>query len=121
VKKVSSDLEKPGKVVRYLGWRFAIPRTRHHLETVIAVNVGGFVIPTGLSLYLFFAYPPVMLDHLIATTMASLTVSRFAKPIRAVGIVIPVMLPPLVTALIALLISRSDAPLLHMCPGRSEP
>jgi uncharacterized membrane protein len=84
-----------------LPYRVRIPRTR---ESVLAVNVGGAVIPTLLSLYLWvgmhFAWQPV-----VGVTLVSFITNRLARPVKGVGIVVPLFIPPLLAALVALILS----------------
>src|ERR1700704_2383960 len=45
-----------GREVIYFGMRYAVPVVAQWPGTVIAVNVGGAVMPTLMSLYLLFKY-----------------------------------------------------------------
>jgi uncharacterized membrane protein len=76
--------------------------------TVIAVNVGGAVIPTLMSLYLL-GKRRLWLNGAIATAVVAIVLHWLANPVPGVGIVVPVFLPALVTAIIALLLSRENA------------
>ena len=83
-------------------------------ETVIAVNVGGCLIPVGLALY--------EIAHLIIgswQTLPGLALAIFintivcywmAQPIEGIGIAMPGMLPPLIAAMSALLLVPDQAP-----------
>jgi uncharacterized membrane protein len=53
--------------VSVFGQRYVIPRRRRQHETVLAVNLGGAVIPTLLSLYLFLTRSHAPVRVLIAT------------------------------------------------------
>jgi uncharacterized membrane protein len=39
-------------VIDFFGMRYAVPSVSHWRGTVVAVNVGGAVIPTLMSIYL---------------------------------------------------------------------
>jgi uncharacterized membrane protein len=65
--------------------------------TVIAVNVGGAVIPGLLSLYLLFKNR-MWLSGLIATAVIMAIVHVLAYPVPGVGIAVPVFVPPVATA-----------------------
>lgn len=89
-------------------FRFAEPACGSH--TIIAVNLGGAVIPTLLSLYLLgragtpFAY-------LAATAAVAAVVHWKARPIPGFGIALPLLVPPLAAALAALLfVPQESAP-----------
>jgi uncharacterized membrane protein len=90
-------------VVSYYGMRVRLPRPPHPGQTVLAVNVGGAVIPTALSLYLvsqmdFGLYLPVLVG------LVTLVVNRLARPIPGLGIGVPGLIPPLVAVLGAYLL-----------------
>lgn len=80
------------------------PRVR---EQVIAVNLGGAVIPTLFSLYLLSKAP--LLPTLAATAIVALAAKKMAKPVPGVGISMPAFIPPLIAASAALLLTRGNA------------
>lgn len=80
------------------------PRVR---EQVIAVNLGGAVIPTLFSLYLLTKAP--LIPTLAATTIVTYAAKRMAKPVPGVGISMPAFIPPLIAAAAALLLTHGDA------------
>jgi uncharacterized membrane protein len=91
----SRDLIKD-QVVTYFGMRFRAPRVDRH-QTVLAINVGGAVIPVALCLYLLTRMPwswslPVLVG------LVTLVVNRLARPVRGLGIAVPGFIPPLVAA-----------------------
>ncbi|MGP0060321.1 MAG: DUF1614 domain-containing protein [Beijerinckiaceae bacterium] len=75
---------------------------------VIAVNVGGAVIPVALSLYLLIKNN-LWIRGFIATACVAAIVHYLAYPVAGAGIVIPVFVPPIATAVVCLLISRHYA------------
>jgi uncharacterized membrane protein len=76
--------------------------------TVIAVNVGGAVIPTLMSLYLL-GKRGLWLNGAIATAVVAIVLHWLANPVPGIGIAVPVFLPAVVTAIVALLLSRENA------------
>src|SRR5439155_526762 len=78
-------------------------------RTVIAVNVGGAVIPTLLSLYLVVKNG-LWVPSLAGIGVVAAVVHAIAQPVRGVGIAVPTFVPPLVAATAALPISRGPAP-----------
>jgi uncharacterized membrane protein len=76
--------------------------------TVIAVNVGGAVIPTLMSIYLL-AKRELWVKGLIATAIVALIIHWMAYPVSGLGIAVPVFVPVVVTAIVAMLLSREDA------------
>ncbi|NLI81846.1 MAG: DUF1614 domain-containing protein [Deltaproteobacteria bacterium] len=92
------------EVVSFFGVRFRPPRWSPRKEMILAVNVGGAVIPTCLSLYLLSqAENPVRI--LLALGVVSFVVYRVARPIPGVGFATPMFIPPIVAALAALILN----------------
>jgi uncharacterized membrane protein len=89
----------------------AIRRERH--ETIIAINVGGCVIPTGLALYQLLQLAAQGATALLAVLVASgvnIAVSYFlARPVQGVGILLPGLMPAAVAAILALIFAPSEA------------
>ena len=105
-----------GVVVRVFGQRYVIPRWSQGRHTVLAVNVGGAVVPTLLSLYLLTqALTPLRV--VVATAAVTLLTYRLARPVTGIGIVVPMLLPPLSAALAALLLVPQQAPLAAYVAG----
>ncbi len=102
--KVRSD-----EVVSFFGIEYVVPQVQEWPRTVIAVNVGGALVPTLLSLYLLFKrrlYRPAILGVALVT----LVVHSLARPVPGIGISVPTLVPPLVAAAGALLLARRAAP-----------
>ncbi len=76
-------------------------------EQVIAVNLGGAVVPVILSLYLLPRAP--LLPTIIATIIVTIVAKALAKPVQGVGITLPAFIPPLVAAASAILLSPHNA------------
>jgi len=97
------------EMVSFFGIRYRVPRWRRPREMVVAVNVGGAVIPTCISLYLLaHAQHPVRM--LLAVAVVTYVVHRIARPVPGLGIATPMFIPPLVAAVAALLINPHWAP-----------
>jgi len=96
------------QVRSYFGMYYVIPRVENLRGTMIAVNVGGAVIPTIMSVYLLFTRH-LWLRGLIATAIVALVLHWLAHPVRGVGIAVPIFLPALVTAIVALLLAGEHA------------
>lgn len=97
-----------GHEVFFFGMRYAIPVVSQWPGTVIAVNVGGAVIPTLMSLYLLIHYR-LWGPGLVATAGVSFVCYMLANPVRGLGIAEPVFVPALTTAIVAVLLSRRYA------------
>jgi len=94
--------------VTYFGIRYVIPVIREWPATVLAINVGGAVIPILFSLYLISKNRLYGIS-LFGIALVAMVCHFLAKPVPGLGIVEPVFVPPLVSALVALLLSRRYA------------
>jgi uncharacterized membrane protein len=104
IRRVRVDHEPQDvEVVSFYGLRFRPPPWRQR-EMVLAVNVGGAVIPTLLSLYLL-AHTGTPWRMLLAIAVVSFIVHKIARPVPGLGIAIPMFVPPLAAALTALIIN----------------
>lgn len=86
------------QVISYFGMRVRLPRLRTRQKTVLAVNVGGALIPMALSGYLLFKMG-FFLCTFITLTIVILVINRLARPIKGLGIGVPGLVPPIVAAL----------------------
>jgi uncharacterized membrane protein len=84
--------------------------------TVIDVNVGGAVIPALLSLYLLYANH-AWVRGFIATAIMAAIMHMLATPVRGVGIAIPILVPSVATAIVAVLMARQNAAALAYVSG----
>lgn len=73
---------------------------------VIAVNVGGAIIPVGFALYLLPRAP--MVPTLIVTAVVIIATRLLARPVAGVGIVMPAWISPLISAGLAFLLARDN-------------
>ncbi len=97
-----------GEVIDFFGMRYVVPVVANWPGTLIAVNVGGAVIPVLVSLYLLVRHS-MWTRALVATAVVALVIHGFANPVRGVGIAVPVFLPALITAVLALVLARERA------------
>ena len=105
-----------GEEVLFFGMRYVVPMVEDWPRTVIAINVGGAVIPTLLSLYLVVKNG-LWAPSLVAVAVVAAIVHALARPVRGVGIAVPGLVPPLVAATTALAMSRRSAPALAYVAG----
>jgi uncharacterized membrane protein len=86
---------------------------RERRETVIAVNLGGCVVPTGLAAYELLHLVGTGASTLVALLVAAginIAVCYFiARPVPGVGILMPGLVPAAVAAILALLLAPVDA------------
>jgi uncharacterized membrane protein len=105
-----------GRVITYFGMRYIIPMVQEWPGTVIAVNVGGAVVPTLLSLYLMHQHR-LYVSGLVGVVIVAAVVHWLATPVRGVGIAVPIFIPPLVATATAWVLQRRSAPPLAYIAG----
>lgn len=103
------------EVIEFFGMRYVVPLVTRS-ETVIAVNVGGAVIPTLMSLYLLIRYQ-LWMSGALATAIVSAVIHMAATPVHGLGIAVPVFAPALTTAIVSFVLSREYAPPLAYISG----
>ncbi len=85
-------------------------------KTLIAVNVGGGVVPAAFSLYLFLHNPLPLWEVVVAVLLVSTICYQVSRPIPGLGIGMPVFVAPLAAASVALLMDpQHSAPLAYIC------
>lgn len=89
----------------------------HDIErsTFISVNLGGAIIPVIMSLFLYTLVNSVIAFLCILVMTA--IVHKISKPVKGSGMAIHVVLPPLLAAAVALMMSPQDAPLIAYISG----
>jgi uncharacterized membrane protein len=103
-----------GQEVSFFGMRYVVPVVVEWPETVVAVNVGGALIPGLVSLYLFVKHR-LWVRGLLAIAFVAALCHLLAQPLPGLGIALPVFVPAIVSALVALLLSlRRAAPLAYI-------
>ena len=90
------------------GMSYLVPQAVDWPGTIIAVNVGGALIPALLSIYLVVA-DRLYLEAAVATAIVAVVVHMLAAPIQGVGISVPIFWPPVLAAAAALVLSRRYA------------
>jgi uncharacterized membrane protein len=116
VAELPAEHIQSGRAVTFYGMRYMIPMVVNWPKTVIAVNLGGAVIPVILSLYLIIKNR-LYFRSLLAVSIIAAICHYMAYPVPGVGIAEPTFIPPLVTAALVLLISREYAPPLAYVAG----
>ena len=88
--------------VSFFGIVFRIPQFEYGETTaLVAINIGGAVIPTLVSLYLLWKLPSATLYALIGIAIVATITHLVAKPVKGLGIATPAFIPPLTAALVA--------------------
>ena len=93
---------------------------RTHNPTVVALNVGGALIPILVSLYLLVR-TRMYGRMVIGTAVVAAVVHSLAELVPGVGIAVPMIAPPLVAAGVALLLAVRRAPPVASVAGSMGP
>ena len=101
--------------VQFFGFKYVIPAPKSR-ETILAINVGGAIIPVLISAYLLFKTGLVW-QAFLATLCLTLVTHRLARPIKGVGIALPFFLSPFLAALVALILAPDQAPVIAYIAG----
>lgn len=104
------------QVVSYYGMLYVIPTIANAPGTIIAVNLGGAILPAFLSLYLMIK-SRLYVRAFIGMAIVTACVHLIARPVPGIGIAVPTMTPPLIAAAVGLLLSRRYAPPLAYISG----
>ena len=99
IAELSPERVVSDQVVEFFGMRYVVPVVSNWGGTVVAVNVGGAVIPTLMSAYLLIKRE-LWLKGLVATAIVALVIHGMADPVPGLGIAVPIFMPVLVTAVV---------------------
>jgi uncharacterized membrane protein len=99
----------PSESMTIGGRTYIVPPAVKPGTTVVAINVGGALVPVLLSLYLFF-HTGLYVRMLIGTAIVAVVTHAFARVVPGIGIAVPMLIPPLAAAAVALILSWRRAP-----------
>jgi uncharacterized membrane protein len=96
--------------VNHLGVFYRIPQVEYGTATtLIAINVGGALIPMAVSVYLLAKSSPTMiLLSLVGVSAVALVARAVARPVKGVGIVAPAFVPPIAAAVAAFILAPAE-------------
>lgn len=104
------------RIVRFWGVPYEVPEVIYRNSTLIAVNIGGAVIPTLLSLYLLWRFKP-FLSVILATVVTTAVVHHFSAVVPGVGVAVPTLIPGVTAAVSAVALDRHRAPAVAYIAG----
>ena len=93
------------RIITVNGMEYVVPSVRAANESVIAINVGGALIPIALSLYLLWRLGG-SIQATVATLGVALAVHHFAQLVPGIGIAIPTLIPGVLAAVLAIILDR---------------
>lgn len=84
----------------FSGWLLG-PTRPHPDRIIVAINLGGAIMPILFSLYLLTRFDHMLLPVVLATIAVSAISYFLSRPIAGLGIAMPVFIPPMVAAICA--------------------
>ncbi len=104
--------------VSFFGVVYRIPRMEYgETTTLIAVNVGGALIPSVVSAYLLWKQPSAVVYALVGVVVVALVTHLVARPVKGVGITAPFLVSPIVAAIAAYVLLPSSARIIAYVAG----
>lgn len=94
--------------ISFFGMTYIVPMVQQTRSTVLAVNVGGAIIPVCLSLFLLAKHRLFLLGAVGTAFVAGVT-HYLARPVPGFGIALPIFVPAVATAIIAVALTRRRA------------
>jgi uncharacterized membrane protein len=128
--------QRPGSLFRHHRYPF-LQRDVHLVQNqVVAVNVGGCIIPVLLSAWFAWSVGP-SIGLVLCLLIVTAACYKLARPVPGLGIGIPVLIPPIVTTIAVMLLAPPEeaprtayiagslgtllgADLLHLANARSK-
>lgn len=94
-----------------------IIKSYHPNQVIIAINLGGCIIPVGLCMYFLSQQLLNLSDVGIGLTAITLISHKLSQPVPGVGIGMPVLIAPLSSSIIALALDHTHAAQLAYVTG----
>ncbi len=105
-----------GQHVDFFGMEYILPTEVDWPGTIIAINLGGAIIPILISFYLL-GKNRIWLPAIIATAVVSAVCFSLAEPVAGAGITIPIFIPPLAACAVSCIVAWSQAPAVAYVSG----
>jgi uncharacterized membrane protein len=102
--------------VDFFGVAYVVPAIEHQGGTILAINLGGAVIPLALSIFLLIKNE-IYGEAALGVAIVAFFTYLLATPVPRLGIAIPPLWPPLIAAAVALLITRRHTAALAYIAG----
>jgi uncharacterized membrane protein len=104
------------RTVTFFGVTYIIPEVAQQRGTILAVNLGGAILPTCLSLYLMLRNG-IYWRSVLGIAIVAAIVHALAYPVPGLGIATPTFVPPVAAAMVGFLLSRRYAPAVAYIAG----
>ncbi len=101
---------REARTVTFFWMTYYIPPAYRKQETLIAINVGGAVVPIIASFYLIILNIEYLLWFVLAIFIVATLTYPIAQPVPGLGITMPFFIPPFIAALTAIFLAFFAAP-----------
>jgi len=106
------------RYVYHFGMPYPVPSVEsRHSETIISINLGGAIMTIALSAYLLLRNSPAVVPSTIAILIIAAILFFMSRPVKGLGIVTPMFIPPLITAVVAIMVGGGYAPVVAYVGG----
>jgi uncharacterized membrane protein len=104
--------------IQFFWIKYRIPHLAvRETSTLIAVNLGGAIIPLCVSLYLMTTYLEMIPQAALGVLLTATLVHLVTRKVPGLGIATPAFVPPLVAALIAYVLYSSTPNIIDYISG----
>ena len=104
---VESGPMQSAATVNNFGVLYSVPLQYAGAQTTVAINVGGALVPLLIAGYALLRKPSALLPSVLGTTIVAWVAHQFAYPLRGLGIAVPLFIPPLTAAIVAVLLGSA--------------
>lgn len=108
ITEVEGGPPHPEPSVRRFGVRYQVPIRYASGTTTVAVNVGGAIVPMAICAYVLIHFPAILAPAIFGTAIVTIIVHRFARPVPGMGIATPMLIPPVVAAIVGALLGAAS-------------
>jgi len=93
-----------------------MPEMPFNGRTIIAINVGGCMVPMVFSASLIHHFPLSLGELALAIGLVTAVCHFFSRPVPGMGIGMPPLVAPIAAAIVAMMLDRQlAAPLAYVC------
>src|SRR5216683_5904995 len=105
ISRVEGGAHHDAEFVRFFSVRYPVPVRPEGSGTIVAINIGGAIVPMLISLYVLIHQSSAIVPALFGITIVAATIHQWARPVRGLGIAIPMFIPSIVAATAAWILS----------------
>jgi uncharacterized membrane protein len=114
---VRAESATPGEVPWMFRGILRPPHGAFHGRTLIAVNIGGCVVPVAFSLYLLSQHALGFTPIALATAFVATVARLLSRPIPRLGIGMPLFVAPLAAAVVSVAVDPQESAALAYVSG----